>query len=354
LGKIADQASETFSDARQRCTIIPSGLIARALLALQSEHKKAKNRQNRAVGMGGTRKRIMTFSALGLTALVVSGCDESGEFNLGQVFQGNAAQTPTVQTESDGAVVERDVEAPEVFSATEAGLWDGRPSLGGVWVAHPDVKDPERVIIRNTTNGQFVVGALFRREREIPGPRLQISSDAATSLGVLAGAPVELNVTALRREEVAVEPEIDPLEEPVEADTVAAAETIEEQPLDPIAAATAALDDLETDGTDTVVASVEPTAPAPEVATPAPAPTPASSLDKPFIQVGIFSVEANAERTSQLLRNAGVIPTIRKGDTNGKPFWRVIAGPSSTSSDRRALLGKIKDQGFGDAYAVSN
>jgi len=100
-------------------------------------------------------------------------------------------------------IVERDVEAPEVFSVTEAGLWDGRPSLGGVWVAHPTAKDPERVIIRNSTNNKFVIGALFRRDLNIPGPRLQVSSDAAATLGMLAGQPVELNVTARRREEVA-------------------------------------------------------------------------------------------------------------------------------------------------------
>ena len=53
----------------------------------------------------------------------------------------------------DGSIklVERDVEAPEVFQVTEKALWDGRPSLGGVWVAHPDSDQPERVIIRNKT-----------------------------------------------------------------------------------------------------------------------------------------------------------------------------------------------------------
>ena len=65
---------------------------------------------------------------------------------------------------------------------TDQGLWDGRPSLGGVWVAHPDVTEPERVIIRNEANGKFVIGALFRRERELPGPKLQMSSDAAAAL----------------------------------------------------------------------------------------------------------------------------------------------------------------------------
>ncbi len=74
--------------------------------------------------------------------------------------------------------------------------------LGGIWVAHPDVSEPERVIIRNPSNGTSVVGALFRRERDVPGPPLQISSDAANALDMVAGEPQELGVTALRREDV--------------------------------------------------------------------------------------------------------------------------------------------------------
>jgi hypothetical protein len=73
-------------------------------------------------------------------------------------------------------LVERDVEAP--FQVTEAGLWDGRPSLGGVG-SPIRRREPERVIIRNQTNGTFVIGALFRRERDNPGPSLRVSSDAA-------------------------------------------------------------------------------------------------------------------------------------------------------------------------------
>lgn len=101
----------------------------------------------------------------------------------------------------------RDSEAPEVFHVTDQGLWDGRPSLGGVWVAHPTVTDPERVIIRNEANGQYVVGALFRRERDNPGPQLQVSSDAAAALGMLAGSPARLDVTALRRDDPKPAPE---------------------------------------------------------------------------------------------------------------------------------------------------
>jgi len=97
---------------------------------------------------------------------------------------------------------DRDVPAPEVFQLTERGLWDGRPSLGGVWIAHPTARDPERVLIRNTATGAEVVGALFRRERENPGPRFQVSSEAASALGIVAGQPVDIAVTALRVERV--------------------------------------------------------------------------------------------------------------------------------------------------------
>lgn len=133
----------------------------------------------------------------------------------------------------------RDVEAPEVFQVTDSALWDGRPSLGGIWVASPDAKDPERVIMVNQTTGKSVQGALFRRERENPGPRLQISSDAAEALGILAGQPVEIRVTALRRSEPA---KAAPPEEAAPEDAVTATEDAAPQApaTDGDAAATAA------------------------------------------------------------------------------------------------------------------
>ncbi len=117
---------------------------------------------------------------------------------------------------------QRDVEAPEVFQVTEAGLWDGRPSLGGIWVAHPDVTQPERVVIKNTSNNKTVTGALFRRERNLPGPALQVSSSAAEKLGMLAGAPTKVQVVALRREAIEEPPA------PAEAEPIEDAEVTEE------------------------------------------------------------------------------------------------------------------------------
>lgn len=155
--------------------------------------------------MGITRRNTTPLIALAIALSALAACSGNGPIGWLQDRaarnQDNAAETagPRAQTEGE------DVEAPEVFSVTEEGLWDGRPSLGGVWVAHPDVADPERVIIRNMSNGKSVVGALFRRERDVPGPPLQVSSDAATALDLVAGKPQQLDVVALRRKQVPVD-----------------------------------------------------------------------------------------------------------------------------------------------------
>jgi cell division septation protein DedD len=228
--------------------------------------------------------------------------------------------------------VERDVEAPDVFQASEKGLWDGRPSLGGVWVAHPDVKEPERVIIRNESNGSFVIGALFRRERTNPGPRIEVSSDAAEALGMLAGAPVDITVTALRREEAA-EPEAEAVILP--AEEIAEAPEVETQSLDPIEAAEAAID-----------------APAPEpVAAPAPQ---TSNLSKPYVQIGIFSIQANANRTAEQMRDLGLKTEVLSATIKDKPYWRVIVGPAMSANERAETLTKVKAAGFTDAYSVTD
>lgn len=271
------------------------------------------------------------LAALLAATVVLAGCEEGMDLSMlkpqGKVEE-EASDPQTTK------LVERDVEAPDVFSVTEAGLWDGRPSLGGVWAAHPDVKDPERVIIRNQSNGKFVIGALFRRERDMPGPRVQISADAADALGMLAGQPVELNVTALRREEV-------PEEQP-EPEATATAD-VEEEALDPIAAASAAVASAEQANKPPAQEVTSETAPKPQ----------STSLDKPYIQIGIFSVEANAKNASNQMRNAGMVPLIKKMESKGKTFWRVIVGPASTKSERNQLMKQINATGFTDAYAVS-
>ncbi len=298
--------------------------------------------ENRATGqfkgqfmgfISGPRVAVMLGGVLLLGACEGGGLP--GFLKGGSAGQGD---TPAAQAAST-RLVERDVEAPEVFQKTESGLWDGRPSLGGVWVAHPDVSDPERVIIRNEDNGKFVIGALFRREREVPGPRFQASSDAAEALGMLAGQPARLSVTALRREEAA-----DPA---ASADTGAdtgnlpAPGAVNEAALDdPIAAASAALDAAE--GISHAAA-----------ASPA-SPAAGSTLEKPFIQIGIFSIEQNARNTAAAMRGAGMKTQIIPGTSSGKRFWRVVVGPAASATERAALLKQARALGFSDAYPVTN
>lgn len=234
-------------------------------------------------------------------------------------------------------IVDRDVEAPEVFEASEPGLWDGRPSLGGVWVAHPDVEDPERVIIRNEANGKFVIGALFRRERDNPGPRLQVSSDAASALELLAGQPTPLSVTALRREEA---PEVT-APEAVAAPTTTAPRVADSAPAAEVAAADGA---ISTRPIDAAAAPATAAAPA--------APAGGSGPDRPYVQVGIFSVEANANRAAGMIRDAGHSAEVKRETSRGSTIWRVLAGPVATTSARTDLIAAMRRIGFADAYAV--
>jgi rare lipoprotein A len=294
--------------------------------------------------------RVFGLACAGM--LLLAACDESGQFNL---LQGQGAGDAGSGSARSVRLVERDVEAPQIFQVTETGLWDGRPSLGGVWVAHPDVTEPERVIIRNTANGNFVIGALFRREVDTPGPRVQVSSDAAATLGMLAGQPVQLNVTALRREEV---PQAAPAEDGAEemadqatTEALPAPGAVTETRLDPIASAAAAIDAPRQAATAPAAAAAAP-APTPAAA-PAPAPR-ASGLERPYLQIGIFSIEANANRAATAMRNAGMTPEVKQQSTQGKTFWRVLVGPAASVAERNSLLDRIKQEGFTDAYAVTN
>lgn len=340
---------------------------------------------------------IRQMAVLAAAAIILAGCEDGAN-----PFAGNksSSQDPvTTEAAKSVRLVDRDVEAPEIFQITDTALWDGRPSLGGIWVASPDAVNPERVILRNAANGKFVIGALFRRERDNPGPKLQISSDAAEALGMLAGQPGQLNVTALRREDSKTETaSVPPIAAQPEATPDKAAVA------DPIAAAGAAIDradgvtaangaDAETiapappDDLDPTpregetkraarkrarlaaraAAAAQATAPAPESgpaldAAPAAVPsievapiadvtaTVAPATGAARVQIGLFSLEANAKSARDTLKAGGVSSDLRKEETNGKVFWSVIANGDGGS---KALLAKVKGLGFKDAYVVS-
>ncbi|WP_236020989.1 SPOR domain-containing protein [Sedimentimonas flavescens] len=298
------------------------------------------------------------------TAVALAGCQMgTGADPEEAPADGTPPEAAAVRT------VERDVEAPKVFSVEDQGLWDGRPSLGGVWVAHASVKDPERVVVRNLSNGKSVNSALFRRERENPGPKIQVSSDAAAALGMLAGAPAKLSVVALRREEVPVEPappatatpsvkpaaDVKPVPKPAAAIAATAAGAIAKAEADPKAkpAEPAKAAAPPKPAAPAKATTAKPEAAATAQAKPA-APAPAAPAGKLLVQIGTYSSEANAQRAAGDLLKKGVKDVVIRKEVGAiKTVWRVVVGPVATSAERDKLLAQLKGFGFTDAYAVS-
>ncbi|WP_102224446.1 SPOR domain-containing protein [Acidimangrovimonas sediminis] len=313
--------------------------------------------------------KVSALVLMAFAGVALAGCQD-GQQPFGFLKKKDGAATAdaagtgdAVPQSSSVKLVDRDVEAPDVFQVSTKGLWDGRPSLGGVWVAYPGVKDPERVIIRNPKNGKFVIGALFRREINNPGPKLQLSSDAATALGLVAGEPANVSVTALRRQEAPV-PAPD-----AKNPALASNEQIKTKPLGDVAAkAGAAIDRAEAKGMDKTAKApaMKPSAMAAGKMAGATAGTaakagarteakaaPATSGRREFVQIGIFSVEANAKRAAGMVTKAGANAQVTTEESQGKTFWRVLAGPATSASQRASLLDTVKKLGFKDAFYIS-
>lgn len=293
-----------------------------------------------------------------------------------QLGGGKGAKAPTAAPVAGAATAglapgeTRDVEAPEIFAKTDKALWDGRPSLGGVWVAHASVKDPQRVVMRNPATGKAISGALFRREFDNPGPSLQLSSDAAEALGLLAGQPATIEVVALKRVEAPPPAPAAPAAAATAAVPASAAKApppkpgavpvagtaakpkagqIEQKPLDPVAATAAAAIDAATKAEKLAAkaATAAPAAPA------AQAPSAAGAPRKPFLQVGIFSTRENAETSAAQLGKAGFAVQVKENKGDDKTLWRVLIGPMASKADLEAAIARTKAMGYADAYPVS-
>ncbi|MEO1550882.1 MAG: SPOR domain-containing protein [Pseudomonadota bacterium] len=358
--------------------------------------------------MTGVRRSSNAAILVCMGAMALAGCDElTLPGQPGASAQANAASTGQLRIE------EREREAPEVFSRQDSGLWDGRPSLGGLWVATPGVQ-AERVRVRNTENGREITAALYGLpEDRSPGGFL-VSSDAATELGMIGGQRADLDVVALRKETV----EIPPVAAPqtvaaLEAERLPSANAAEVETLETEALEAAPLDVNDGDAPDTAAAAVP--APSPDT-TPettaasgaavaaavtailTPDPTPTSAPSAPEAQAAAASASPSADgasppqRPSALVRGENrpqetaeltpegtlVLPFIAvasyperdrasavitqlevegittKGrlltDRNGTRY-AVLAGPAASVEERDALLAKIKALGFDGAFA---
>ena len=191
-------------------------------------------------------------------------------------------------------------EKPQVLDITVSVMWDGSQTLGGNWVSHQDINSPERVLIKNTTNGKSVVGAVFQQTKNLNNGLAAISSDAAKALRVSKNNETNLQIVAIK--------------------------VIENSKNN-------------TDGTSTSVEKK---------------PTSNAKLTKPFIQIGIFGVENNAIKTGDQMSKLGLQTNTFDFKIKGKTYWRVVAGPATTVENKDSMLNTIKSAGFTDAYFVSN
>ena len=191
-------------------------------------------------------------------------------------------------------------EKPEILDISASVIWDGEQTLGGNWISHPNVDSPERVLIKNISNGKSIVGAIFQQTKKMEIENAVISSDAARALGISKNNQTKVQIIAVRVAEG-------------------------------------------TSQTSKIASSV--TANNAVIET---------KLSKPFIQVGIFGVQNNANKTKDRMVRLDLPVNIFDFQIKGKPYWRVVAGPAETSDSRKNMLKLIRSAGFKDAYFVSN
>ncbi len=145
-------------------------------------------------------KPRLTKLLLGVSVLALSACAEQVATTTKDTAAPSEAQTSKNKnkTAPKTAAKAKDVPAPTAFAATDTAIWDGRPTLGAIWVAHPDAPQAERVEIVNQKTGKRVTGALFTRKTKDAGPPIQLSAEAARALGVGPGQTTTLAITAIR------------------------------------------------------------------------------------------------------------------------------------------------------------
>jgi hypothetical protein len=191
-------------------------------------------------------------------------------------------------------------EKPAILDISTSVIWDGEQTLGGNWISHPNVDSPERVLIKNNSNGKSIVGAIFQQTKKTKTETAVISSDAAKALDIVQNKQTKVQIIAVR-----------------------------------------------------VAKSNLPT---PDIIRPSNRniATTETKLSKPFIQVGIFGIENNANRTKDQMLKLNLPVNIFNFQIKNKPYWRVIVGPAATSESRNNIFEIIKSAGFSDAYFVTN
>jgi len=207
---------------------------------------------------------------------------------------------------------------PSAFHAADLAQWDGVRTLPGIWIAHPMAETARRVRLTNGETGAQVDAAMFRRDPNLSGPRIIVSSEAAERLGLMPGhaTPVTIEGLAYR------------------VDTEAAA-----------VVAGAAAESVPTP------AEVLAEAIAAEPVASAPAPDGAGDITdgRHFIQAGVFGQPENAARLVEKLRAADLPASELPLTLGERQLTRVLVGPYRTIAERDSALETVRKLGPADA-----
>jgi rare lipoprotein A len=300
--------------------------------------------------------------AIGAALATLAACTEASDTT------GTApmAAAPAVTEPPATRLTEAEVPRPDLYAESGIAVWDGRPSIGAVWVAHPIVDQARRVRITVTDTGVSAPGALLKRDPSIPGPPFLLSGDAAARLGLEPGVPARIDVVALERDvieaPVVAVPAPDPAPEtpttPQPDPDVADTDVVEAAPA---ASETAAVEESP------APATAPPADPAPIVNIPqetvipgvatatdaAPTPQDTTPVRRQYVQVGTFGVRSNAETLAETLRNQGYSVRLSTVDGATRPLTRVLIGPATTRGARNVILQRLRADGITDTLLTN-
>jgi cell division septation protein DedD len=68
-----------------------------------------------------------------------------------------------------------------------------------------------------------------------------------------------------------------------------------------------------------------------------------------MVQLGVFSIQANAERLAQELKSQGFHALVSENSAGGRPLWRVRAGPVTERAAAEQLNAKLRTAGHAGA-----
>ena len=258
--------------------------------------------------------------AIGAMILSMSGC---AEIELGAEAYKTYAQANEPPPVSPSPARQDSIDPsmhpdPSAFHAADLAQWDGARTLPGIWIAHPMAETARRVRLTNGETGAQVDAAMFRRDPNLSGPRIIVSSEAAERLGLMPGhaTPVTIEGLAYR------------------VDTEAAA-----------VVAGAAAESVPTP------AEVLAEAIAAEPVASAPAPDGAGDITdgRHFIQAGVFGQPENAARLVEKLRAADLPASELPLTLGERQLTRVLVGPYRTIAERDSALETVRKLSPADA-----